>query len=120
MLDQCDLIFLIVQPELASIAAASRWFSVFTELEYAQEKVIIVGNRTGGKSKMMDEQMHKTFGELLAGKIPNAYALAESSAITGAPMAVAYPRESYSKAIKSVNQLIERKLAQQARDEVKA
>ena len=66
---------------------------MFTELEYAQEKVLIVGNRTGGKSKLMDEQMHKTFGELLRRQDPNAYALAESSAITGAPMAVAYPRE---------------------------
>jgi len=119
MLDQCDLVILVVAPDLASIAATTRWYSLFDELGYPQEKILLIGNRTGGKSKLMDEQMQKTFGQLLTGKIPNTYALAESSAISGAPLVVAYPRESYAKAMKSVSQSIEDRLARQVqRDEV--
>jgi len=112
--DLCDLIVLIVEPDLASIAASTRWYSLFDELGYPRERILLVGNRTGGKSKMMDEQLQKTFGQLLAGKIPNAYALAESSAISGAPLVVAYPRDSYAKAMKGVCQSIEKTLALQA------
>ena len=102
VLDRCDVVVLIIEPSLTSIAATNRWLHIFDELGYAREKVVLVANRTGGKHKILDEQLQATYADSLAGKIPNAFALMEASAIAALPIVVSNPKEAYSKAIKAL------------------
>jgi Flp pilus assembly CpaE family ATPase len=110
VLDRCDVVVLIIEPSLTSIAATNRWLHIFDELGYGREKILLVANRTGGKHKILDEQLQATYADSLAGKIPNAFALMEASAIAALPIVISNPREAYSKAIKAVSAKVTEKL----------
>lgn len=103
-LDACDYIFVVLEANMASIAAAKRWLSIFEDLGYAQEKVFLVANRLGGKLKFVEQQLFMSFDGLRISSIPNAYSVSEACSIEGVPIVIKHPREAYSKAIKTVAQ----------------
>lgn len=99
LLDILNVIMVVVEPNLASIAATRRWLTYFEDLGYKKERVVIAINRAGAKLRLVEERIGTAFDDYQIVRIPNAYALAEECAIAGEPIVVAKPREPYSKAI---------------------
>ncbi len=102
LLDACDVIVLVVEPNLSSIAATKRWLSAFADLGYDPAKIILVANRLGSKSKLLENQLNLSFAGQLCAKIPNAYAVNEICSIEGEPLILRNPKEAYSKAVRAL------------------
>ncbi len=112
MLDLASVIVLVLEPNLASIAAAKRWLAAFEDLDYPDEKVLLVANRLGGKFKFVEEQLFVSFSGYEILRLPNAYSVSESCAIAGAPIVVKYPKDNYSKAMRIVAASVHDRLKQ--------
>jgi pilus assembly protein CpaE len=107
LMDRCDRIVLVFEATLPSLTAARRWIKVLQELDYPTERVVFTLNRTGGKVKLVEQQLESIapFGELH--RVPNAYELCEKSVARCEPALVTQPRAPYSVAmIKLADDLI--------------
>ncbi|MDZ4836484.1 MAG: AAA family ATPase [Candidatus Melainabacteria bacterium] len=102
LLDACDLIVLVIEPNMTSIAAGKRWIKNFAELGYHADDLRIVINRVGGKLKYIENQANNSFPGIELLRVPSAYAQAENSAIEGIPMVLKSPKDAYAKAIQSI------------------
>ncbi len=102
MLDLANVIVLVLEPNLASIAATKRWLAAFDDLGYPRERVLLAANRLGGKFKFVEEKLFNSFPGYEIASVPNAYSVSESCAIAGAPIVVKYPKDSYAKAMRLV------------------
>ncbi len=102
MLDIASVIVLVLEPNLASIAAAKRWLAAFDDLGYPKERVLLAANRLGGKFKFVEEKLFNSFSGYEITSVPNAYSVSESCAIAGAPIVVKYPKDSYARAMRLV------------------
>ncbi len=103
MLDLCDNIILVLEPTVTALAAAKRWFEVFSDLELKSDQVFTVLNRTGGKLKEIERQLSAELGGFPLLRLPNAYEACESAAIEGIPVVVKEPRHGFSKAINELS-----------------
>lgn len=102
MLDRCSVIVLVIEPNLASIAAAKRWLSHFRELGYGKERLLLAVNRAGGKLRLVESRIESAFQDLSLVRIPNAYFMAEECAIEGEPIILKKPKDPYAKAVHSL------------------
>jgi pilus assembly protein CpaE len=107
--DACDIILLVIEANVASIAAAKRWSGFFDQLGYPSEKLCLVANRCGGKLQFIEQQLFKSFDGSTIFSLPNAFSLIETSAIEGVPMVVKHPKEKYSKSMKLLAGQLQRK-----------
>jgi pilus assembly protein CpaE len=99
LLDSCDLIVLVIEPNMTSIAAGKRWIKIFAELGYRNDDLRVVVNRVGGKLKYIENQANNSFPGVELLKVPGAYTQAENSAIEGLPMVSKSAKDAYAKAI---------------------
>lgn len=102
MLDTCTVIVVVVEPNLASIAAAKRWLTHFDDLGYHKSRVIIAVNRSGGKLRHIEDRIGAAFQEHEIVKVPNVYALAEECSVSGEPIVLKKPRDPYAKAMSAL------------------
>jgi len=107
MLDKCTILTLVMEANLISLAAARRWFSIFSDLGYCDEAIVVILNRVGKKLKYMEEQVLTALAGRTVVKIPDASALTEECAIAGKPVVIKYPRDGFSKAVRELVQSIE-------------
>ncbi len=114
LLDQCQLIVLVVEPNVASIASARRWLDVFKDLEYPEEKVILAANRLGSKAKLLETQLSSSFERHSLFKIPNAFKAIETSQIEGVALSFANPKDPYTKAISALSLELLKRIRQAA------
>jgi pilus assembly protein CpaE len=99
LLDICNLIILVIEPNMTSIAAGKRWLKNFAELGYHDQDLMVVVNRVGGKLKYIEQQTNKSFPGVDLLNLPSVYSQAENCAIEGLPLVHKSPKDSYSKAI---------------------
>lgn len=104
LMDLCDQILLVFEPSLAAFNSAQRWSAVFDQLSYDRRKIFPVINRSGGRTKVVEEQFNKVLGNDEFCRIPNAYALVEKCAAAGEPVLVKHAKEPYAQAIKQLTQ----------------
>jgi pilus assembly protein CpaE len=110
MLDLATVIVLVLEPNLASIAAAKRWLAAFEDLGYPAARILLAANRLGGKFKFVEEKLFSSFNGYEIVNVPNAYSVSESCAIAGAPIVVKFPKDNYSKAMRVVAERVVAKL----------
>jgi pilus assembly protein CpaE len=103
LLDQCSVVVVVVEPNVASIAATRRWLDAFSDLEYSRKKIVLAANRLGSKAKLLETQLSSSFHDYSLVKIPNAFKAIEASQIEGIAYTCANPRDPYSKAINSLS-----------------
>lgn len=115
LLDQCHFVVLVVEPNVASIAAAKRWLEVFNDLEYSDTKIILAANRLGSKAKLLETQLSNSFERHSIFKIPNAFKAIETSQIEGVALADFNPKDPYTKAINAISLELLRRMKQSAR-----
>lgn len=99
LMDRCDRIVLVFEASLPSLTAAKRWIKVFKELEYPSERVVFALNRTGGKVKLVEQQLEAVAPFAHLHRIPNAYELCEKSIARCEPAIVTQPRSPYAMAM---------------------
>lgn len=99
LLDLCQVIILVVEPNISSIAATRRWLEAFHDLEYPAGKIILAANRLGSKAKLLETQLSSSFSLYPLLKIPNAFKSIEASQIEGIPSVCRNPRDPYAKSI---------------------
>lgn len=102
LLDLATVIVVVIEPNVASIAATKRWLAAFEDLGYPSARILLVANRLGGKFKFVEEKLFTSFAGYEIASVPNAYSVSESCALAGAPIVVKYPKDNYSKAMRSV------------------
>lgn len=102
LFDQCDMILLVIEPNISSIAATTRWLAAFRDLEYASEKIMLVANRTGSKARLLEQQLLSTFSQNNIAMLPNAFRAMEASQIDGLPVLSLLPKDPYSKAMRDL------------------
>lgn len=102
MLDLCDCIVLVLEPTVTALAAARRWFDVFQDLGLANDRLVAVLNRSGGKLKEIEKQLSSELNGVSMLRLPNAYEACESASIEGVPVVAKYPRSPFSKAIDEI------------------
>ena len=102
LLDLCQLIVLVIEPNMTSIAAGKRWLKIFAELGYHSEDLLIVVNRTGGSLKFVENQVNNSFPGVQLSKVPSLYTLTETCAIEGLPVTLKAPKHAYSRALQAV------------------
>ncbi|MBC7998201.1 MAG: hypothetical protein IAF58_09675 [Leptolyngbya sp.] len=102
LFDQCDIILLVVEPNISSIAATTRWLAAFRDLEYASEKILLVANRMGSKARLLEQQLLSTFSRNSIAILPNAFRAMETAQIDGLPVLSLLPKDAYSKAMREL------------------
>jgi pilus assembly protein CpaE len=107
MLDRLDLLVLVFEGTLASVAATRRWLRLFAELGYPASKLLLVLNRSGSKTQGIEADLNN----LLAGKevhrIPNAFQLVEECSASGQAALLKNPRDKYSIAVSRLATVIQ-------------
>ena len=104
LLDLCHVIILVVEPNIASIAATRRWLEAFNDLEYPATKIILAANRLGSKARLLETQLSSSFTLYPVVKIPNSFKSIEASQIEGIPSVTCNPRDAYAKSIMALSE----------------
>ncbi len=99
IMDKLDIIVLVYESNLASVAACRRWLKFFIELGYEANKTIMVQNRAGAHGSVNEADSQQLLPSANRVKIPNAYSLIESSAASGQAAISKSPTHKYSQAI---------------------
>ncbi len=102
ILDACNLIVLVIEPNMTSIAAGKRWLKNFAELGYKENNLMIVINRVGGKLKYIEQQASKSFAGVELFNLPSVYSQAENCAIEGLPLTLKAPKDAYCKVMQNL------------------
>jgi pilus assembly protein CpaE len=110
MIDRCSLILVVFEPTIAGVGAARRWLRLLDELEYKQERVQLVINRSGSKLRTVEKEVCNAFNNMTVFKIPNAYEMAEVCTVEGAPAVTKFPSSAYARAIKGMAKQIKEAL----------
>jgi Flp pilus assembly CpaE family ATPase len=104
LLDLCQVIVLVVEPNISSIAATRRWLEAFNDLEYPAGKIILAANRLGSKARLLETQLSSSFSLYPVVNIPNAFKSIEASQIEGIPSVRRNPRDPYAKSILALSE----------------
>jgi pilus assembly protein CpaE len=85
-LDAADRIVLLLQSNVASIRAAKRALSLFQQLDFPDEKTVIVLNREGPGDVLPVADIAKALSRPVDVRLPNAYQLAVDAQTKGVPI----------------------------------
>lgn len=110
LLDVCNLIVLVIEPNMTSIAAGKRWLKNFAELGYKEKDLMIVINRVGGKLKYIEQQASKSFAGVELFNLPSVYSQAENCAIEGMPLTLKSPKDAYCKAMQNIAEAMKERI----------
>lgn len=96
LLDKLDLIVLVFEGTISSVAAAKRWLRIFAELAYPADKCALVLNRAGAKIQDLEGDLEVLLGGKDIQRIPNAFSLNQECTSEGQAALVRNPRDKYS------------------------
>jgi pilus assembly protein CpaE len=102
MVDRCNVMLIVFEPTIAGVAAARRWLRLLADLEYPEERTLLVINRSGSKLRIAEKEITTALSNMAVFKIPNAYEMAEECTAIAAPVVVKFPGSAYSRAIKGL------------------
>lgn len=103
LLDLCDSLVLVLEPTLASFAAADRWLTFLKDLGRSQSEIRLLLNRTGSKSgAVLETQTSKSFAGYELYSVPNAYQLFEECLTAGKCFSIEYPKHRISSVLTEV------------------
>ncbi len=106
LMDACDKIVLVTNPDLASLHDVSRFFVISQSLAYPSEKMLIVLNRAGMPGGIKNRDIENNLHYPLFAQIPQDDANATRSLNRGVPLLFKYPRSPASRAMKQLAKAI--------------
>jgi len=102
-MDISDQIFLILNPDLASMRDVRQFLDLSaTNLSYPKEKTQLILNFSGRKEDIKSDEIEKILNKDIFGRVPYDTNLALSSINEGVPIYLKKPRHPISKAINEV------------------
>ncbi len=90
-LEAADRIVLVLQSNVAAIRAAKRTLSLFQQLDYGDERVVVELNRVGSGDVLSWQDIAKALGHTIDARLPNAFQLTTDAQTRGIPIAMAAP-----------------------------
>jgi pilus assembly protein CpaE len=97
-LDCADRIIVVLQSNVAAIRATKRTLALFRQLEFPDDKTIIVLNREGPGDVLDWSDVSKSLGRSVDLRLPNAFQLTTDSQTRGVPVAKLAPNVPLSTA----------------------
>lgn len=85
-LDAADRIAMVFQVSVAGLRKVKRAMSLFEQLEFPQEKVILVANRVGAGDVMSWPDVAKALGRPVDFRLPNAFQAVADAQTRGVPV----------------------------------
>jgi len=110
-LDSADRIIVVLQSNVAAIRATKRTLALFRQLDFPDDKAVIVLNREGPGDVLSSSDVAKSLGRPIDVRLPNAFQLATDAQTRGLPIARVAPNAPLSAAF---NALITRALGEVA------
>ncbi|MBU6455422.1 MAG: P-loop NTPase [Cyanobacteria bacterium REEB67] len=99
ILDRCAKIVLAFEATISGVAACQQWLSIFAELGYEEDRVMLVCNRSGSKHKLVEDQLPACFVGRTTWKVTNASSLVGTPAQQGVPLALSSPNSAYARSV---------------------
>ena len=90
-LDAADRIVLVLQSNVAAIRAIKRTLTLFQQLDYRPERVVVVVNREGPGDVLSWQDIAKALGRSIDIRLPNAFQLTTDAQTRGVPVAQVAP-----------------------------
>src|SRR5439155_16567829 len=103
LIDRCTAMLIVFEPTLAGVGAARRWLRTLDQLDYPQERIFLVINRSGSKLRTTENEISNLLSEFKVFHVPNAFDLAQSCTTDGVPAVTSQPRSSYAGAIRKMS-----------------
>ncbi|MDQ8160269.1 MAG: AAA family ATPase [Gemmatimonadota bacterium] len=97
-LDSADRIIVVLQSNVASIRATKRTLALFKQLDFPEDKAIIVLNREGPGDVLSWNDVAKSLGRAVDVRLPNAFQLTTDAQTRGIPVAKLAPNAPLSAA----------------------
>lgn len=99
-LDEADLILLVTEPQIPSLAKIRESLRLFSRFEYPQEKVAIIFNRVAKESELQPEEAAQALSRQAYFSVPEEFSRLLEAANKGVPpLADAAPRGPFAKAV---------------------
>lgn len=90
-LDAADHIVLVLQSNVAAIRAVKRTLTLFQQLDYSTDRVVVVVNRVGSGDVLSLSDIAKALGRPIDIRLPNAFQLTSDAQTRGIPVAQLAP-----------------------------
>lgn len=87
-LDAADRIVMVFQVSVAGLRKVKRAMALFDQLEFPQEKVLLVANRVGAGDVMPWHDVAKALGRPVDFRLPNAFQAVADAQTRGVPVAM--------------------------------
>ncbi len=85
-LDASDRIVLVLQSNVATIRAVKRTLSLFQQLDYPDDRVVVVVNREGPGDVLSRQDIAKALGRGVDIRLPNAFQVTTDAQTKGVPV----------------------------------
>jgi pilus assembly protein CpaE len=102
LMDSCDRVMVVTNPELAALHDASRFIQLSRSLSYPPEKLLLVLNRSGMEGGVKAKDIETAMHMPIFSTLPDDPAKAIRALNQGVPLLYKYPRSPVSKAISSL------------------
>jgi pilus assembly protein CpaE len=102
LMDACDRIMLVANPEMASLRDVSQFIQVGRSLAYSNEKMLIVLNRVGMPGGLRERDVETALHHLVFAQIPDDTENALRSLNRGVPLYLKYGRSPATRSLKKL------------------
>lgn len=102
LMDACDRIMLVANPEMASLRDVAQFIQIGRSLAYSNEKMLIVINRVGMPAGLRENDVENALHHLVFAQIPDDTENALRSVNRGVPVYLKYGRSSITKGMKQL------------------
>ena len=107
IINDSDLVLLVGMMNLSSIKSCQKCFELFDNMGYNSDKIKLIINRFIQNPDLTIEEVEKTIGKEVFGKIPNNYLTLVDAINSGLTVAESNPQSNIAKAYKNIANLIE-------------
>ncbi|MFN2195240.1 MAG: CpaE family protein [Anaerolineales bacterium] len=102
LMDACDRIMLVANPEMASLRDVAQFVQIGRSLAYSNEKMLIVINRVGMSAGLRENDVENALHHLVFAHIPDDTENALRSLNRGVPVFLKYGRSPITKSAKQL------------------
>lgn len=104
LMDACDRIMLVANPEMASLKDVSQFVQIGRSLAYSNEKMLIVINRVGMPGGLRERDVEAALHHLVFAQIPDDTENSLRSINRGVPVYLKYGRSPVTRSMKKLVQ----------------
>ena len=107
VISNSDLVLLVGMMNISSIKSCQKCFELFDNMGYNSDKIKLIINRFIQNPDFTIEEVEKTIGKEVFGKIPNNYLTLIDAINSGSTVGESNPQSNIAKAYKNIATLLE-------------